>query len=128
MEITKLLTKYHKSIILIIGCIILVFINPFSLKKRSYQGFYRSTYKAEVINKYIDRNTRQELFIRVVNIESRDSFYFHSLNDNEGIYKLVEIGDTLQKVGNSYYVLIKNKSKNLKCFVGENSGSKFVYE
>ena len=128
MNIEKVLIKYHKLIIVVFGLLLVLFFNPFALEKRGVSKYYKEYYTASVTNKYYDFMTRQDRIIEVKNVETGVPFSFCTLNDNEFIYDVVEIGDTIRKLENSFYIIIKNGKKEVKCFIGENSGTHFKYE
>lgn len=125
MKITEILKIYHKLIIALIGLILISIFNPFLLEKRSVNRLYEVQFTAKVKNKYLDSKERKERIIEVINIKSKKEFVFFTLNENEDIYNLVDKGDTIIKIPNSFDIIISNGIKNIKINIQESRGTEF---
>lgn len=128
MNVSQVLKRNHKLIIVLMGLLFIVIFNPFALEKKSLNKLQERCFTARILKKYYTIKKRQRRFIEVENIESGEQFYFFSMNNNKFIYEIVEVGDTIIKKANSFQILVKNGEKRINCYIGNNSGTKFSYE
>ena len=96
---------YYYSILLsILGIIIFSGINSF--KKFSEfpnqcvnkEYFTKRVWKGKVIEKYIDKNNRNSLAIKIQNKDGIETIENGFLFENENNYELIEIGDSIVKI------------------------------
>lgn len=121
----EFLRKYHKLLIIIIVVTLFAYFNPFLLEKRSQKRLYENGFSAVVINKYFTIKESQRRIIILNECETHKEFKFFTLNNNEEIFDVVEIGDTIIKIPDTFEIIIRNDTKDIRTSIQESKGTKF---
>lgn len=99
------------SLFLLVAGILLIYMNPESLKKRNIMGFYTEEFQGIVIDKFVNVANNSYKQIVIQNIDDSETMVVSTPRNNEDIFSLVSIDDTIVKKKNTLKIILSNNSK-----------------